>query len=259
MKQKLALACTLVHQPAAGAARRADHRRRSGVAPRVLEAALALPRQRHHHPDGDAVPRRGRALPPRGAGPQRPDCWRSTRRARCARRCPGCGSKAFRRRSRDVMRDRLRAAGAPARRGVRRTAARVARHRRHRGRRIAAAARADHAGRPAAASTATSSRPRSKTCSSPGWRSSSPAGRRPEPSHDRLSPIVLGTVTVTFPDAAVSATRDPHRRAAAARRRVSPGAAAALARRRDVPAPSRPAIGWARPAPASRAPRPPSR
>ncbi len=41
MKQKLALACTLVHEPHADRARRADDRRRSGVAPRVLEAALA--------------------------------------------------------------------------------------------------------------------------------------------------------------------------------------------------------------------------
>ena len=43
MKQKLALACTLVHEPQLIAARRADDRRRSGVAPRVLEAAVGVP------------------------------------------------------------------------------------------------------------------------------------------------------------------------------------------------------------------------
>ena len=43
MKQKLALACTLVHEPQDPAARRADDRRRSGVAPRVLEAAVRVP------------------------------------------------------------------------------------------------------------------------------------------------------------------------------------------------------------------------
>ena len=46
MKQKLALACTLVHEPRADPARRADDRRRSGVAPRVLEAAVGVPRRR---------------------------------------------------------------------------------------------------------------------------------------------------------------------------------------------------------------------
>ena len=44
MKQKLALACTLVHEPRAPPARRADDRRRSGVAARVLEAAVGVPR-----------------------------------------------------------------------------------------------------------------------------------------------------------------------------------------------------------------------
>ena len=62
MKQKLALACTLVHEPRDPAARRADDRRRPGVAPRVLEAALRVPLARAHHRDGDAVPRRSGAL-----------------------------------------------------------------------------------------------------------------------------------------------------------------------------------------------------
>jgi hypothetical protein len=43
MKQKLALACTLVHEPT-DSARRADDRRRSRLAPRILEAALGVPR-----------------------------------------------------------------------------------------------------------------------------------------------------------------------------------------------------------------------
>ncbi len=42
MKQKLALACTLVHEPGAAPARRADDRRRSRVAPPSLETAVRV-------------------------------------------------------------------------------------------------------------------------------------------------------------------------------------------------------------------------
>ena len=57
MKQKLALACTLVHEPTHHPARRADHRRRSGLAPRILEAAVGVPRSGDHDRDVDALPR----------------------------------------------------------------------------------------------------------------------------------------------------------------------------------------------------------
>ena len=84
MKQKLALACTLVHEPRSAAARRADDRRRSGVAPRVLEAAVRVPRQRPDDRDGDAVPGRGRALRARRAAARGPAAG-----ARRARRAAG--------------------------------------------------------------------------------------------------------------------------------------------------------------------------
>ena len=91
MKQKLALACTLVHEPQLDRARRADDRRRSGVAPRVLEAAVGVPRAGHHDRDVHAVSRRGRALRARRAAARRAACWRSTRpaalRASCRARC----------------------------------------------------------------------------------------------------------------------------------------------------------------------------
>ena len=72
MKQKLALACTLVHEPRGAAARRADDRRRSGVAARVLEAAVGVPRRGADDRDGDAVSGRGRALRARGAAARGP-------------------------------------------------------------------------------------------------------------------------------------------------------------------------------------------
>ena len=46
---------------------RADHRCRSRLAPRVLEAAVRVPGARRHHRDVHAVSRRSRALRPRGA------------------------------------------------------------------------------------------------------------------------------------------------------------------------------------------------
>ena len=94
--------------------RRADDRCRPGVAPRVLEAALAVPRTGHHHPHVHALPRRSRALPPdcaaargRGAG---------ARRARPAARarCPGSGSRWSSTHPREAA-ARLRAAGRRAR------------------------------------------------------------------------------------------------------------------------------------------------
>ena len=73
MKQKLALACALVPEPQGPPARRADDRRRSGLAPRVLGHARASGRGRSDDPRGDAVSGRGRALPPGGADARRRD------------------------------------------------------------------------------------------------------------------------------------------------------------------------------------------
>ena len=52
-------------------ARRADHRRRSGLATRVLEAALRVSRAGHHDSDGDPVSRRGGAMLAGGAASRR--------------------------------------------------------------------------------------------------------------------------------------------------------------------------------------------
>ena len=87
MKQKLALACTLVHEPRGDPARRADDRRRPGVAPRVLEAAVGVPGAGHHDPDVHAVPGRGRALHARRAAARRARARARRARRACARRC----------------------------------------------------------------------------------------------------------------------------------------------------------------------------
>ncbi|MCK7542532.1 MAG: ATP-binding cassette domain-containing protein [Marinilabiliales bacterium] len=51
MKQKLALACTLIHTPELARPRRADDRRRPRLPPRLLEASSSrLQRDGHHHP-----------------------------------------------------------------------------------------------------------------------------------------------------------------------------------------------------------------
>ena len=59
------------------APRRADHRRRSRIAARVLEAPLGIPVARAHDRDVDALSRRGRAVRPRRPAPRRPRCSRS--------------------------------------------------------------------------------------------------------------------------------------------------------------------------------------
>ena len=164
-----------------GAARRAHHRGRSGEPPRVLEAALALPRERHHHPDEHAVPRRSRALSRAWRWCTTVGRWRSMRRAACARRCPGLWLEGFppRRASRARSAARRRrtctwrcsASGCTC--GCPTPASDEAAHQ------AAAGARRRAPGcRP---STGGSSRPRSKTCSSPGSPTLDPPASRSEP------------------------------------------------------------------------------
>ena len=93
MKQKLALACTLVHEPALHRARRADDRRRSGVAPRVLEAAVGVSVAGHHHRDGDAVSRRGGAMRARRAAARGPAARARSAGRAARRRCPARSSR----------------------------------------------------------------------------------------------------------------------------------------------------------------------
>ena len=93
MKQKLSLACALVRRAARAPARRADDRRRPGVAPRVLGRARAPGRGRADDPRGDAVPRRGRALPPRGADARGRASARSARPPSCAAASARGGSR----------------------------------------------------------------------------------------------------------------------------------------------------------------------
>ena len=71
MKQKLALACALVPEPRVLAAGRADYRRRSRFAARVLGHARASRRRWADDRCGHAVSRRSRALPSRRADASR--------------------------------------------------------------------------------------------------------------------------------------------------------------------------------------------
>ena len=73
MKQKLGLACALIHTPARALPRRADQRRRSGLPPRLLAHPLPAGARGRDDLRLDRLPRRGRALqPPRPAAPGPP-------------------------------------------------------------------------------------------------------------------------------------------------------------------------------------------
>src|SRR5271157_706537 len=68
--------------PANAAARRADHRRRSGLAARILADPLFAARGRRDDPDLDLLSRRGRALqPPRTAAQWSPHALQYAARA----------------------------------------------------------------------------------------------------------------------------------------------------------------------------------
>ena len=85
-------------------ARRADDRRRSGVAPRVLEAAVGVPGAGHHDRHGDAVSRRGGALLACGAAARGPAARARYAPTRCGSQLPGPCSEV-------IARDHRRAAG----------------------------------------------------------------------------------------------------------------------------------------------------
>ena len=165
MKQKLALACTLVHEPDADPARRTDHRRRSGLAPRVLEAAVGVPRAWHHDPDVHAVSRRGRALLARRAAARGPRARHRRTRRVCARSSRAACSKSSRPVDRRPRRP-ARVAGRRRRAGVRRARARHAGRWRRRRRGSVQGGAASHAA--CRVRRSGRCRRRSRTCSSPG-------------------------------------------------------------------------------------------
>ena len=72
MKQKLGLACALDPHAEGPVPRRADQRRRSGVAPRFLADPLPTAAREGDDLRLHGLPRRGRALQPRRPDPSRP-------------------------------------------------------------------------------------------------------------------------------------------------------------------------------------------
>ena len=69
MKQKLGLVCALIHRPLRHPARRADQRRRSGLASGFLAHPVLTAERRHCYSDVDILSRRSRTLSSGGAAP----------------------------------------------------------------------------------------------------------------------------------------------------------------------------------------------
>ena len=215
------------------AARRADDRRRSGVAPRVLEAAVGVPLAGPHDRHGDAVSGRGRALRARRAAARRPllaldapgDAAGSARRAaargrrrmrrgRRSRRSPRCPASRTCRRSASA-----RTCASPAS-GAGRAAS------------IRSGARA--AGHPGRRRSGRSPR-RSRTCSSTHYAGARPHGSESMPcQHDGAllqgarPPILVGSVLGLHPVGARAQTtadarpwRTPSRRGLANSQRLA--------------------------------------
>ena len=90
MRQRLALACALLHQPADRVPRRADRRRRSRLAPRTSGADPRARRAGHHHLRHHPLHGRGRVLRAHRPDGRRRAASRSTRpRRSSATSCPG--------------------------------------------------------------------------------------------------------------------------------------------------------------------------
>ena len=160
---------------AAHPARRADDRRRPGVAPRVLEAAVRVPRAGHHHRHGDAVPGRGRALLARRRCSRAGACSRRHARRRSASSLPGIVVEVLARPQRAAIEALSPLPGVADVAELRRADPRAVARRRRRTRRVGGADRArcsansgiDVDQRPGG------SAPRSRTCSSTAGRPAS--------------------------------------------------------------------------------------
>ena len=131
MKQKLGLACALIHTPQGALPRRADQRRRSRLAPRFLADPLPAAAGEGDDLRLHGLPRRGRALQPRRPDPPGAAAGLRHARPRCkhadAGHDPGDPHRAQPRQAAALLRERLPGASVgpvrrPGARGQRATA-----------------------------------------------------------------------------------------------------------------------------------------